>query len=89
MTDETSLREQAAANLRRRRDFPLQLIPYIGVNVVLWVIWVLTEEGFPWPLFVTVFWGIGLATQAFDIYGHRRPITRDEIDAEVRRLGGA
>ncbi len=89
MTDETALREQAAANLRRRRDFPLQLIPYVAVNVVLWVIWAATDEGFPWPLFVTVFWGLGLATQAFDIYARRRPITQAEIDEEARRLGGA
>jgi len=88
MTDDLSVRDQAAANLRRRRDFPLQLIPYVAVNVMVWLIWALTDEGFPWPLLLTAFWGLGIATQAFDVYGRRRPITPDEIDAEVRRLGG-
>lgn len=88
MTDDSRLREQAAANLRRRRDFPLQLIPYVAVNVLVWAIWAFTDEGFPWPLFLTVFWGLGLLTQAWDVYGHRRPITPSEIDDEVRRLQG-
>jgi hypothetical protein len=36
---------------------------------------------FPWPVFVTLGWGIGVAFHAWDVYGPR-PITEDEIEPE-------
>jgi hypothetical protein len=44
-----------------------------------------TEVWFPWPIFVTFGWGIGLVFHAWDTYG-RKPVTEGEIQREEARL---
>ena len=39
------------------------------------------------PIFPILGWGVGLAANAWDVYG-RRPITEDEIRRETDRLRG-
>ena len=68
--------------------FQQQLIVFVLVNVLLWVIWAATGAGFPWPIFVTVFWGIGIATQAWTIYRGAAPITEAEIQREMGKEPG-
>ncbi len=41
---------------------------------------------FPWPVFVTLAWGIGIAMNAWDVY-FRRPISEEDISRELDRLG--
>ncbi len=55
---------------RRRAEFRKNLYSYILVNAFLWAIWWFTtgrlgEIGFPWPLWVMLGLGIGLARQYF------------------------
>lgn len=54
---------------------------------MLVVIWAVTDAGFFWPIFPIIGWGIGVAANAWDVYG-RRPITEDQIRREVDRLRG-
>jgi hypothetical protein len=37
---------------------------YLGVIVMLWMIWLLTGAGYPWPIWPTMGWGIGLLGHA-------------------------
>ena len=46
-----------------------------------------THSWWPWPVFVTLFWGIGLAMNAWDVY-LRKPITEDELQQEMEHLCG-
>lgn len=39
----------------------------------------------PWPIFLTLFWGIGLVTNAWDVY-FRKPITEQELRHEMGHL---
>ncbi len=43
---------------------------------------------FPWPIFPTLGWGIGVATNAWDVHG-RRDITAADVDREMRGCEGA
>ena len=45
----------------------------------------LVSAGFPWPIFVTVFWGIGMLGQAWTIYRGEAPITDAEIQREMQK----
>jgi 2TM domain-containing protein len=54
-----------------------------GVWAVIAVAW---HSWFPWPLSVTLGWGIGLVFNAWDVY-FRHPITEAEIRREMDRLG--
>ena len=55
------------------------------VNAVIWTIWALTGSGFPWPAFPTLCWGIGVGSNAWDVYG-RGPVTEAQIQREMERL---
>jgi 2TM domain len=84
---EAELREQAVESLKRKRDFRTHIFMYVLVNVMLVGIWAITSGGddFFWPIFPILGWGIGVAANAWDVYG-RRAITEDEIAREADRL---
>jgi hypothetical protein len=87
MNDE-ELRTLARKRLKARSDFKAFLLIWLGVSVILTVIWVVTNPGgYFWPG-----WAIGgMAIAAFfiglDAYGPGRGIVTEEaVDAEVRRI---
>lgn len=86
-----ALRQQALRRLKKRRDFKTHAVVYILVNAVVWGIWAVvgatSHSWWPWPVFVTLGWGIGLAMNAWDVY-FRRPITEEELRHEIEHLGG-
>jgi hypothetical protein len=85
---EPDLREQAIARLKKKRDFKAHLFIFVAVNSLLVVIWAVTSsDGFFWPIFPILGWGIGLAANAWDVYG-RKPIGEEEIRREMDRLHG-
>jgi 2TM domain len=84
---EDELREQALQRLKKKRDFRSHLFIYFAVNAMLVVIWAVTGADFFWPIFPILGWGVGVAANAWDVYG-RRPITEDEIRREADRLRG-
>jgi hypothetical protein len=86
-SSEKELREAAVVRLKKRRDFHTHVFIYVTVNVVLVVIWAVTGAGFFWPAFPILGWGIGVAANAWDVYG-RKPISEDEIRRETDRLRG-
>jgi 2TM domain len=87
---EQSLRDQAEKRLKARRDFKTHLVMYVLVNAMLVVIWAITsDEGdLFWPIFPILGWGIGVAANAWDVYG-RKPITENDIQREAQKLRGS
>ena len=55
------------------------------MNACLWGIWAVTGAEFPWPVFPTLLWGIGVGANAWDVY-LRPPITERQVQDEMRRL---
>ena len=84
---EQQLRERAVERLKKKRDFRTHLFMYVAVNAALVVIWALTGAGFFWPVFVILGWGIGVAGNAWDVYG-RKPFSEEQIRRETDRLRG-
>jgi hypothetical protein len=88
------LRKEAIASLKRKRRFTENVITYVTVNGVLWVIWALTDHtsggGVPWPTWVSAIWGFFLAVDAWKAFGSwprslHRPITEEDIARELER----
>jgi len=83
------LREQALLRLKKRRDFKAHLVVYVLVNAVVWGTWAViaasSQSWWPWPVFLTLFWGIGVVMNAWDVY-FRTPITEEELQQEIERL---
>jgi hypothetical protein len=88
-TTHDALREQALDRLKKRRDLKAHALVYALVNLAVWGVWAViaatSGSSWPWPVFLTLFWGIGLAMNAWDVY-FRRPITEQELEREIDRL---
>jgi hypothetical protein len=88
-TGSDPIRDQAIRSLKKKRDFKMHLLMYVAVNALLVVIWAVTNsDGFFWPIFPILGWGIGVAANAWDAYG-QGPITEDQIQREAERLRGS
>lgn len=88
MTDE-QLREAALKRLKKRRDFRNHLVTYVIINAFLTLIWYFTDrDGYFWPMWVMIGWGIGLAFNAWEVYG-RKDISESEIQSEMDKLRGS
>jgi len=97
MTDQTSapaqlheppnpLRQAAIIRLRKKRDLQAHLMAYLTVNLFLTGIWLFTSpDGFYWPIFPLLGWGIGLALHLWDVYAPT-PVTEEKIQREMDRL---
>ncbi|MEZ5115031.1 MAG: 2TM domain-containing protein [Candidatus Nanopelagicales bacterium] len=87
-TSEQELRAQAAQNLKRRTDFYWHVVAFVIINGMFWILWALLSgtDSYPWPIWITLFWGIGLAFHAGDAL--RRPVSQAAIDREVERMRG-
>jgi len=86
--DNEELRTLARKRLKAKSDFRQFLWIWLGVSILLVVIWAVTNPGgYFWPA-----WPIGgMAVAAFfiglDAYGPGRGvITDDQVDAEIRRM---
>jgi hypothetical protein len=59
---------------QRRASFKRHLATYIVINIFLWLIWYFTgrngdgDNGFPWPVWSTLGWGVGLAFHYIGAY---------------------
>jgi len=91
VSSDSDLRDLALLRLRKRRAFRSHLAAYVVVNAMLWGIWYVialsSDAWFPWPIFPTLGWGVGLALNFWDVY-LRHDITEDDVQQEVARLRG-
>ena len=60
---------------KKRAAFKKSFLTYTIINIFLWCIWFFNDSNFgnsrfnwPWPLWVTLGWGIGIAFQYKDAY---------------------
>ena len=79
------IRELALERLKKQQDFRAHLLVFTLVNAMVWGIWAVTGSGFPWPVFVTGAWGIGLVMNAWEAFW-RRPISEAAVQREMERL---
>jgi hypothetical protein len=86
------LRERAIKRLKKRRDFAGHLLVYVLVNTFIVLIWFMSgSDGFFWPVFPIVGWGIGVVMNAWDVYRNddfNEMQIRREMD-RLQRTGGA
>lgn len=85
--DYDKIRERVERRMALRAKFIRELSSFVGVNIMLWAIWGFSEGnsifsghiGLPWPLFVTVFWGISVGRHGLRAY------FSDQIDSAFDR----
>ena len=80
---EYARRRRAQEIAAARYGFRWHLPIYILVNAFLVILWLLSGEGFFWPIFPLVFWGIGLLAHYWGAY---HSFGRSWIDRETERI---
>ncbi|OIN57589.1 2TM domain-containing protein [Arsenicibacter rosenii] len=79
---------------KARVGFKMHLRTYVIVLAGLWAIWLVTslffnKSGFiyPWPIWATLGWGIGLASHYFSVYhgGDEKSMIEREYDRLSQR----
>ena len=79
------LRERAVKRLKKRRDFYTHLLVFTLVNAFIVAVWAVTGQGFFWPIFPIVAWGIGLVMNAWDAF-RDEDFDEEQIQREIRRI---
>ena len=82
---------------KARVGFRMHLRSYLISNAGLWLIWAVSSfpfgssvhGAFPWPVFVTIGWGIGLVSHYVHVYrgSDERPIIEKEYQKLVNQQG--
>ena len=89
-----SLRDQRLWQIARARTkFQSHVVVYTLVNAGLWLLWALLPEShgrheLPWPLWTSLFWGLGLALQGFAAYSRLNGGERTQREYERLRAEG-
>jgi uncharacterized membrane protein len=80
------LRERAIAVLKKQRDFRAHLLVYLLVNAGVVMIWAMTNrDTFFWPIFLLVFWGVGVVMNGWEAYAVK-DFSEDRIRRQMDRL---
>ena len=85
---EAEIRRQVKEKYDNRVGLFVHLAAYSAVNLFLWITYIGSGGGFPWPLFVTGGWGIGMVAhiaEYYYTYGAGAKKREAEVEAEVRR----
>ena len=85
---EDDIRRSVEKKYKARTELVQHAITYLLINPFLWAIWLFTGTSFPWPIFVTASWGIGMLSHYVDYYNkHGKGAQKREeaIEAEVMR----
>ncbi len=85
---EELIRQRVQKKLNARSEFLQHLTAYLAINGFCWLLWFFNLTAFPWPVFVTAFWGIGIVNHYLDYhYKHGRGADRgeEEIESEITR----
>src|SRR5258708_19266119 len=93
---DAALRKRIEIRHRDRNAFYYHLASYLGVQLLLWVIFFTADshDPVPWPLFVAFAWGIGLVAHGLRVYQNSLPAInrregriQREMELEKMRLG--
>ncbi len=91
--EEARIRKQIEKKFEERQGLIIHGATFVVMNLIFWGLWLTGGSGFPWPIFITGGWGIGMVAHFLDYhykYGggaeRREQFIQDEI--ERARLQG-
>jgi hypothetical protein len=97
LSDE-EIRKKAQERVKDKKGFYTHMTVYLIVNAFLWLLWVFTMGSInmmpgwgmrgwiPWPLWVTVGWGIGLLFHCFGVFVFHSGWEEKEVQKEIDKM---
>lgn len=85
--DYDAIRRRVEKRIKARQEWLGHLSAYVIVNLMFWVMWVFTGAEFPWPVFITLPWGIGIGihTMSYFLENNAERAKEEAIEREIRR----
>lgn len=84
MREPVDEREAALEALKAKRDFNMHLGAYVIVNAMLTAIWALNHTAAFWPVWLMLFWGVGLAFHGWSAF-FQKPISESDVTRKLDR----
>lgn len=51
---------EGASSVNPKKGFRIHLLVFLLVTPAIWLVWYLTDQTYPWPLWSTPAWAIGV-----------------------------
>jgi hypothetical protein len=89
--DYNRIRKQIEKDYNKRKEFFIHLAIFLPINLLFWLSWLLISgmsADFPWPILLSMAWGIGLVAHGVDTYfqtGNRIRSKEAAIQREIER----
>jgi peptidoglycan/LPS O-acetylase OafA/YrhL len=80
-------RKQAIGRIWAKRAFRIHATIWLLVSVVLVALWAMSDQEYFWPVWPIGGWAIGVVAHFWATYGISRPITEEQIQREMDRIG--
>jgi len=78
--------EEAKERVVELKEFYEHLLSYIGVNVILVIINLVTSPKELWFYWVTIFWGIGIIWHAIHVFGKHRLLGKEWEERKIKEI---
>jgi hypothetical protein len=80
------LSEQQLHELAHKRvDFRAHLVVYCVINAILWIVWWITGQGYPWPIWPMAGWGVGVLFHYLFDYRPSRFLSEEEEYKKLKK----
>ena len=85
---EEEIYQIARRRVEEKKGFFIHFAIYIGVNILLVIIWAATGDGFPWFVFPLGGWGIGILFHFLGVFVFSKETAweRRAVEKEVEKL---
>jgi hypothetical protein len=85
---EEEVYEIAKKRVKNKKDFYGHLGVYVGVNILLIVIWALSGGGYAWFVWPLGIWGVFVLWGALDVFVFSKGVQSDKlaIEKEVEKI---
>jgi hypothetical protein len=81
--DPDEQRDAAIERVKAKRGFKTALVAYVFVNLFLVGVWYIVGQGYFWPAWSMLGWGLGMVIYGWQVYRGDKPITEDDIRKEM------
>jgi hypothetical protein len=83
--DQSEEYHEAKRKVTKLKAFYQHLAFYIFINVVLIAINLIISPGTLWFYWVTIFWGIAVIWQAYDVFGNEKVLGKDWEEKKIQK----
>ena len=84
---EEQIYEEAKLRVKKKKDFYGHLTAWAIVNVLLIIIWALTNlGGYPWFLWPLCFWGVWVLVQYLQVFVFKQKSDKRALEKEAEKI---